>query len=869
MVFIMINLIKSYLKIILVFSLVFVQISKAQQSFEIYPYKEIKEKISSKFGHIAFSENGRYLGSVSHSKEKITVKIWSVDDFKLINSFDFEKAYQVKFNSDLSILAGVAKENIINVWSLKSGDLLKRFKKHTNGIISLTFSKDGKLLASGGYDKIVNIWSLDQLKLIRSIKTSKWIYDLDISEDNSFIAIGVDFAFSLYSIKNGRRIFRKKHSGGGFSVGISPDNSKLVVGGGSVDAKIMVCSIKNGEILASWNPHRKTDLLRDLDFSPDGSLFGTYSQYSKTLRLWDTKTFSLLKEIKNVWSRSFSFCNDGELFASISREGIKIWKIEGTLPALAFERKPKYPANLKIEKISFIETSKNNALDAEENGFIQFNLINQGKGEASIDKISCLALTDYSGIVLGKIPEVSKLKSGKSYLVNIPVSAQETVKSKTVKFKIDIFEKYGFDLNPSVFISFDVNALVPPELQLVDLGISDQSGNAQIEPLEIVEITSRIQNIGQGNAKDVRAKLTIPRNVFLAGDSKLEFQLNDILPGNYKDIIFSAYTNNRATGMPISIQLKEKHKQFDKTITLDLPFYKPQKKSEELIVKSIKTDDKVIGNVSTLNIDVDSDVPETNFKNPDAVAVIIGNRNYQKTNDVEYAINDAQSIKKYLIKTFGYKEGNIIFETNATQGTFTSIFGKNGDYKGKLYNYIKSDVSDIFIYYSGHGVPDPETKKAFIVPVDCDPSFARLNGFSLDIFYENLSKLSTKSTTVVIDACFSGTSEKGNLIKNISPVLLTVENPIQKLTNGIIMTSAMKDQVSSWYPEKKHSLFTYYFLKGIKGEADTNKDSKITFVELQQYINENVPYMARRLNNREQTPEFLGNKEEVIVKVQK
>jgi uncharacterized caspase-like protein len=219
------------------------------------------------------------------------------------------------------------------------------------------------------------------------------------------------------------------------------------------------------------------------------------------------------------------------------------------------------------------------------------------------------------------------------------------------------------------------------------------------------------------------------------------------------------------------------------------------------------------------------------------------------------------------MKMFGYREGNIIYAEDATQADFNSIFGTSANYKGKLYNYVKDRKSDIFIYYSGHGAPNPESKEGYFVPVDCEPALVSLNGYSLRTFYDNLSKLRYKSLTVVIDACFSGSSEKGMLLTNMSPVFIEVEEPVLKLKDAVVMTSAAGNQVSSWYPEKGHSLFTYYFLKGIRGEADKTNGKTITAGRLKDYLSENVRYMARRLSSREQTPQVYGKRDWLILSV--
>ena len=219
-------------------------------------------------------------------------------------------------------------------------------------------------------------------------------------------------------------------------------------------------------------------------------------------------------------------------------------------------------------------------------------------------------------------------------------------------------------------------------------------------------------------------------------------------------------------------------------------------------------------------------------------------------------------MEKYLTKMFGYRD--VIVEIDATQGKFNALFGTDKK-DGKLQDYVKKNKSDVFIYYSGHGAPDPESNDGYFVPVDCDPAMVDVNGYSLDLFYKKMNNLDAKSVTVVIDACFSGSSDQGMLLKNISPVFIQVDESVQLANKVTVFKSASGDQVSSWLPEKKHSLYTYYFLKGIKGSADTNGDRSVTAEEIQSYVVEEVPLMARKLNSREQTPGMRNGQDKVIV----
>jgi HEAT repeat protein len=261
-----------------------------------------------------------------------------------------------------------------------------------------------------------------------------------------------------------------------------------------------------------------------------------------------------------------------------------------------------------------------------------------------------------------------------------------------------------------------------------------------------------------------------------------------------------------------------------------------------------------------------------NMSSPDGIAVIIGTNSYNHKDipDVLYAKNDAEAMKKCLVETLGYKDGNIILQIDPAKADLEMIFGIKGNYKGMLYDYIKPNKSDVFIYYSGHGAPDVNTNKAYFVPKNGNPSKIAFTGYPLDTFYENISQLPAKKMTVVIDACFSGGTDSGKwIVSNASPALINISTSLvnKKMT---VFTSSESSQISSWYPEQKHGLFTYFFLKAVNGEADKNSNRQITFNEIYNYVSdrtEGVPYWAKRLHGgRVQMPTLQAmNKDEVFI----
>ncbi len=265
-----------------------------------------------------------------------------------------------------------------------------------------------------------------------------------------------------------------------------------------------------------------------------------------------------------------------------------------------------------------------------------------------------------------------------------------------------------------------------------------------------------------------------------------------------------------------------------------------------------------------LNVDVDQNIPQGKKAGPYDIAVVIGNRSYSNVQNVDYAERDARIMRQYLTRTMGYDNDLIIYEENAGYAKFNEIFGNDRSHRGRLFNYIKEGQSRVFVYYVGHGAPDLDTGEAYFVPVDANPQYLKTSGYRLKTFYDNLAKLPVKELTVVLDACFSGFPEGGDLFKGISPAMVKVDRSLTGPDNALVFTSGQADQVSTWYPAKRHSLFTYYFLKGLQGESDADNNKQITVAEMSAYLEDKVPWMARKLKGTTQQPQVMGQRDKVL-----
>lgn len=248
---------------------------------------------------------------------------------------------------------------------------------------------------------------------------------------------------------------------------------------------------------------------------------------------------------------------------------------------------------------------------------------------------------------------------------------------------------------------------------------------------------------------------------------------------------------------------------------------------------------------------------------PDDVAIIIGNADYSRGHDIpdaRTAYADAESMRRYALDGLGVREGNIIFLKDATGTQLAEVFGNERDHRGKLFNWVKRGKSRVFVYYIGHGAPGNAEGRAMLVPADASAGQIALSGYPLDLLYANLGRVPAESITVVLEACFSGTSPAGSVVGKALPIAIVPKVPPVP-ANVTVISAAASDQMANWEPDDSHALFTEYFLKGMSGEADKppygNSDGKVTLDELDRYLKETLSYWARRDYGRDQTAQIV------------
>lgn len=252
-------------------------------------------------------------------------------------------------------------------------------------------------------------------------------------------------------------------------------------------------------------------------------------------------------------------------------------------------------------------------------------------------------------------------------------------------------------------------------------------------------------------------------------------------------------------------------------------------------------------------LDVDR-TPKTAAKpDPNAYAVVIGVEKYRQAGipAVDYAARDAKTMYEYLTESMGFDPQNVISLTDgeATKTDFEKHFGK------WLRNRVDAK-SRVFVYYAGHGAPNPTTGEGYLMPFEADPAYLDETAYPVARLYSELAKLPTKDVTVVLDACFSGQGSRSLIAKGTRPLVSVKE--AKSPAGLVVIAAAAGTQVSASDHAAKHGLLTYHLLAGLQGAADADKDGRINANELFAYARPAVQ-RAARLQNVDQTPTMSGD----------
>ena len=244
----------------------------------------------------------------------------------------------------------------------------------------------------------------------------------------------------------------------------------------------------------------------------------------------------------------------------------------------------------------------------------------------------------------------------------------------------------------------------------------------------------------------------------------------------------------------------------------------------------------------------------------DAVAIIIGIEKYKRVAMADYANADAQDFYDYASRALGIMPENIklLVDDGADDVEILQAF------QNWLPLKVKKGKTDVYVFFSGHGYPSEDGKGLYFLPYGVDKNYMDRTAVKQKEVVTALQAVQPKSVTMFIDSCYSGQTRGGDtLVAGSKPIALK-QSETAYPSDFTVITASTFDQISWSSPELKHGIFSYYLMKGMEGDADLNKDSKITVAEMQEYLIDMVGRQAMGMN-RKQQPQLFGDPDKVLV----
>ncbi|MEP7267786.1 MAG: caspase family protein [Saprospiraceae bacterium] len=220
--------------------------------------------------------------------------------------------------------------------------------------------------------------------------------------------------------------------------------------------------------------------------------------------------------------------------------------------------------------------------------------------------------------------------------------------------------------------------------------------------------------------------------------------------------------------------------------------------------------------------------------------VIIGVARYEHMPALKYSDDDAYKIYAFMKSPEGGaipdNQIKLLIDEDATRVNIIDALQEQ---------FGKADENDmVMVYYSGHGV------SGSLLPIDFD-------GYNNKLYHDEIVQImessKAKHKLCLIDACYAGgmNDAKADYTTSINRFY----NQLNQEKGGTAMILSCKSrEVSLEDSGLRQGIFSHFLIRGLKGEADENRNKIVSVQELFNFINTRV----RSYTLNTQNPEIDG-----------
>ena len=458
------------------------------------------------------------------------------------------------------------------------GDVLwaKSFNyKEPVDIKGLQKDQDGNIIATGfkGSELLV-------------LKISTWgelLWEKTYSFKNMERAIGESVALSINNNivitgslygkqKNEKALFLKIYPDGKVISKQSFENAKgseIVVGendnyfitgtsylDGNADILFLKLNSKGEKIIRKNYGGQKKDVANSLIYSLDDHLFISGYTYSNK-RGTKFKDLFLLKldlEGQEVWGNKYyqGGGKDDFVNAMLQLNDGDVAMVGGTTSPkkarnedawLVIKDEPfnsSRTANPKItiQNFEFKNNRTDKKIGAEERGYIEFEIINNGEDISFLD-LEVKEKNNIEGLSFPPKLKIKHLGKGQQRKIQIPIKGEENLKEGIVDFQIELNQNLNSVLSKSIPIQIKSESKPLPQLVIEDFQIPSK----EIPLGDSFEVKIKLKNIGKKMAEGTQVNLDLPSNIYLEDENLSQFYIPKLLPSEEKEFVIRLLTD--------------------------------------------------------------------------------------------------------------------------------------------------------------------------------------------------------------------------------------------------------------------------------------------------------------------------------------
>ncbi|MCP4542430.1 MAG: hypothetical protein GY832_35350 [Chloroflexi bacterium] len=216
-------------------------------------------------------------------------------------------------------------------------------------------------------------------------------------------------------------------------------------------------------------------------------------------------------------------------------------------------------------------------------------------------------------------------------------------------------------------------------------------------------------------------------------------------------------------------------------------------------------------------------------------AVLVGINQYSDPSiaALQVCVDDVTAIHQSIASN--YQVAKLL--TDATPDRLPTRSNILGELSTVAQTASKDDL--LLFYFSGHG--KAEGGESYLLARDTRLSALKHTAVSMRDVRELIDLSPAHAKVIVLDACHSGASI-GKAEPTMTPEFI---RRVFEEAEGMAVLASCKQGQQSWeWREKNRSVFTYYLLEALTGQADWNKKGFVTVSDASQYVTNGVKSWA-------------------------